>query len=187
MTTIHYGGTHNHGTSSHVSGGNWKETYQNGSGDDVEVALGAALTALVSTGASAAPTMQAVLVKQANARADAQTAAVATVATYTVGAADGTFLVAANVLVTTSTTHSFTVECAYTDESNTARTLTMTFSQLAGTLVVTITNITGAGPYEGIPLTIRAKAATAITIRTQAAGVYTTVTFNVDGSIVQVA
>ena len=188
--TVHYGAAHHdeaHGTSVHTGGGNWKETYQNGSGDDVEVALGAALTALVSTGAAAAPTMQAVPVKQANARADAQTAAVATVATYTVGAADGTFMVMANVLVTTSTTHNFTVECAYTDESNTARTLTLTFSQISGTLLTAITNVTGAGPYEGIPLCIRAKAATSITIRTQAAGVYTTITFNVDGSIVQVA
>ena len=123
----------------------------------------------------------------AHGRADAQVAAVATVTTFTVGAADRTFLVMANVLVTTATTHNFTVEVAYTDESNTPRVLTMTFSQLAGTQLTAITNVTGAGPYEGIPLCIRAKAGTPITINTQAAGVYTAVVFNVDGSIIQVA
>ena len=58
-------------------------------------------------------------------RSTAQTAAVASVTTYTPGA-DGTFEIGANVLVTTATTHSFTVACAYTDEGNTARTATLT-------------------------------------------------------------
>jgi hypothetical protein len=120
-------------------------------------------------------------------RATGQTAAVASVATYTVGASDGSFDVSANVNVTTSTTHNFTAECAYTDETNTARVQTLTLSQLAGVFVTAITNVTGAGPYNGVPLSIRCKASTAITIRTQAAGTYTAVTFNVEGTIAQVA
>lgn len=120
-----------------------------------------------------------------SARSTAQTAAVASVATYTVGAADGSFLVSANVLVTTSTTHNFTVTCAYTDESNTARTLTLPVSQLAGAVITAITNVTGAGPYQGLPVQIRCKAATAITIATT--GTFTTVTYNVEGLIAQVA
>jgi len=65
--------------------------------------------------------------------------------------------------------------------------LTLSFSQLTGAFVTTITNGTGAGPYEGVPLHIRCKASTTITIRTQAAGVYTTVTYNAEGSITQIA
>ena len=118
-------------------------------------------------------------------RSTAQTAAVASVATFTVGASDASFLVSANVLVTTSTSHSFTVTCAYTDEGNTARTLTLTFSSIGGTLLTAITDVTGAGPYEGIPLHIRAKTATAITIATT--GTFTTLVYNVEGLIQQVA
>lgn len=118
-------------------------------------------------------------------RSTAQVDAVAAVATYTVGASDASFIISTNVLVTTSTTHSFTVTCAYTDEGNTSRTLTLSFSNLAGTFLTAITNIVGAGPYEGIPLHIRAKSATPITIATT--GTFTTVTYNVEGLIQQVA
>jgi hypothetical protein len=119
-------------------------------------------------------------------RVTAQTAAASSVATYTVGAADGSFIVSANVNVTTSTTHNFSVEIAYTDETNTARVVTFNVQQLGGTLVTAITNVTGAGPYEGVPLHIRAKASTAITIRTNAGGTYTTVTYNAEGVIQQI-
>ena len=118
-------------------------------------------------------------------RSTAQTAAVATVATYTVGASDGSFTVSANVNVTTSTTHTIAVQVDYTDETNTARTLTLPFAQLAGTIITSITNVTGAGPYEGVPLHIRCKSATAITVKTT--GVFTTVTYNVEASIIQIA
>lgn len=118
-------------------------------------------------------------------RSTAQTAAVASVATFTVGSADASFMIMANIDVTTATAHNFTMTCAYTDEGGTARTLTLTFAQLAGTLVTAITNVTGAGPYEGVPLIIRCQAATAITLATT--GTFTTVTYNVEGFIQQVA
>ncbi len=114
-------------------------------------------------------------------RSTAQVAAVANVATYTVGAADASFLVSSNVLVTTSTTHSFTVTVAYTDEGNTGRTLTLSFAQPAGTIATAITNVTGAGPYEGVPLHIRAKASTNIVFATT--GTFTTVAYNVEGVV----
>lgn len=117
-------------------------------------------------------------------RFTAQTAAKASVATYT-PTADGTFEISANVLVTTSTVHSFTVTCAYTDEGNTARTLTLTFSNLGGTLLTTIANAAGAVPYEGVPLHIRVKANTAITLAS--VGTFTTVTYNIEGIIKQTA
>lgn len=126
---------------------------------------------------------------QAQARAVAVTnTGTASVATYTVGAADGTFEVGCNVLVTTSTNHTFSCDTTYTDESNTARTMVMPVEQLAGTFATSglITNVTGAGPYESPVMTIRAKAATAITIRTSAGGTFTGVVYNIDGTIKQV-
>ena len=141
-------------------------------------------TKLTSYNGTATAGLGAAIIR-GSARSDAQTAAVATVATFTVGSADASFLVSANVLVTTATSHNFTVTCAYTDESNSSRTLTLTFSSVGGTLLSAITNVTGAGPYEGIPLHIRAKTATAITIATT--GTFTTVTYNVDGIIQQIA
>jgi len=118
------------------------------------------------------------------ARSTAQTGANASVTTWTVGASDGTFLVSANVLVTASTTHAFTVTCTYTDEGNTSRTVTLTLSQLGGTLGTSVANTAGTVPYEGIPLHIRCKAATTITIGTT--GTFTSVTYNVEGSIAQI-
>lgn len=118
-----------------------------------------------------------------NGRSAAATAAVASVAAYTVSAADGSFWVSANVLVTASVTHSFTVTCTYTDEGGTSRTLTLNFSQITGTFVTTITNVTGVGAYEGVALHIRAKASTSITIATT--GTFTSVTYNVEGYISQ--
>jgi len=120
-----------------------------------------------------------------SARSLAQTAAVASVAAYTVGAADGSFLVSANVNVTVATNHNFTVAVDYTDETNTARTLTLTFSKLDGTLLSAIANAAGAVPYHGLPLQIRCKANTAITVKT--VGTFTTVTYNVEGAIQQIA
>lgn len=113
----------------------------------------------------------------------AQTAASSSIATYTLGASDADFWVSGNVNVTASTTHTFTLECAYTDETNTARVVTFNVQQLGGTLITSITNVTGVGPYEGVPLHIRAKASTAITIRTNAGGTYTSVTYNASGVI----
>lgn len=120
-------------------------------------------------------------------RATAQAAANASVATYTVGAADGSFDVCANVLVTTSTLHNFTVTVAYTDEGNTPRVLTLQFSNLAGTFLTAIANAAGAVPYEGVAVSIRCKASTTITIASAAGGTYTTVVYNIEGFITQKA
>lgn len=122
----------------------------------------------------------------ASGRSTAQTAAVTSVSTFTVGGSDGSFEVSVNVNVTTSTLHNFTVTCAYTDETNTARTVTLGLIQLAGaTLITAITNVTGAGPYEGFPVHLRCKASTAITVAT--VGTFTTVTYNAEGIIKQTA
>lgn len=116
------------------------------------------------------------------------TAAVASITTYTVGTIDASFEVSANVLVTTATTHAFTLTCAYTDEGNTARTLTLPFVLVAGSAIVTsVANAAGAVPYHGIPVRIRCKASTAITIASAAGGTYTTVVYNAEGTIARMA
>jgi hypothetical protein len=122
----------------------------------------------------------------ANARFTGQTAAKASVATYTVGAADGSFEVSCNVLVTTATTHSFGCNVAYTDEGNTARTVYLDFATPSAypSGTAAITNGNGAIPYAGTVRHIRAKAATTITINT--VGTFTTVTYNVEGVIKQI-
>lgn len=120
----------------------------------------------------------------ARGRSLAQTAAVASIATYTVGAVDASFQVSGNLNITVSTTFSIALNVTYTDETNTARTLTLTLSSIAGVLLTAITNVQGVGAYEGVPLQIRCKASTAITILT--AGTFTSVTYNVEGLITQV-
>ena len=85
--------------------------------------------------------------------------------------------------MTVSTTHDFTCTVNYTDETNTA--VTNIFQMVrSGANSNHIDTTNGAGPYAGIPLHIRAKASTAITIKT--AGTFTTVTYNVEGVIAQV-
>lgn len=124
---------------------------------------------------------------QASGRSVAVTAAVASVATLT-PVADGSFDVCMNVLVTTSTTHTFTGQCTYTDEGNTGRTITMPFRLVGDTTAITSSIQQGAAvPYNGIAERIRVKGGTAIVLLTQAAGTYTTVTYNVEGTIRQVA
>jgi hypothetical protein len=121
-----------------------------------------------------------------SARSVAAIVAVTSVNSITVGGSDGTFKISANVLVTTATTHAFTVTCAYTDEGGTARTATLSFTNVAGTAIVTsVANATGTVPYQGLEITIRAKAGTTITIATT--GTFTSVVYNVEGIIQQVA
>ena len=156
--------------------------------DVVQIAPGGNATQLIGpvTNVNGIPTGgQGIDTIVAQSRSVAQNGAVASVATNT-PTADATMEVQANVLVTTATTHSFTVTCAYTDEGNTARVLTMPFLLVAGNAIVnTVVNTNGAVPYMGIAVQIRAKANTAVTIATT--GTFTTVTYNVEGVIKRIA
>lgn len=122
-------------------------------------------------------------VTSSDGRATAQTAANASVSTHTLGASDASFEVSANVLVTTSSAENFTVTVDYTDEGNTARTLTLNFQTIAGVIGTAINFANGAVPYEGIPVHIRCKASTTITVKTASGGTYTGATYNVEGNI----
>lgn len=119
----------------------------------------------------------------ARGRFTAQTAAVASIAAYTVGAADASFMVSGNALVTSVGTYSFGLEIDYTDESNTARTYVMPFTGQSGNTVPNMTG--GTSAYAAaLPTHIRCKAGTTITVKT--VGTFTTVTYNVEVNISQV-
>lgn len=117
-------------------------------------------------------------------RATAQTAANSSVATLTVGGSDASYIVSANILVTTSSAENFNGQVTYTDEGNTSRTVNMAFSDLGGTLSPIVRFSNGAISYSGVPLHIRCKASTSITIKT--AGTFTGSTYNVEGRIVKI-
>lgn len=116
-------------------------------------------------------------------RVTAQSAANSSIATYTVGAADGSFEVSANMNVTAVTTLVTTLTCTYTDESNTARTMIFPVTQLSGSFI-SLGAITTTGAWETPVLHIRCKASTAITILTSA-GTFTGVTYTAEGIIKQ--
>lgn len=118
-------------------------------------------------------------------RATAQSAANASVATYTVGSADGTFEVSMNFNATAVTVLATTMTCTYTDESNTARTMILPVQQVSGSFIAAGA-ITATGAWETPAMHIRCKAATAITLLTSA-GTFTTVTYTVEGVIRQLA
>ncbi len=115
-------------------------------------------------------------------RSTAQTGDVASVVTSTVGATDASYTVSSNLNVTAYTAGTQTVTCVYTDETNTSRTLTFTFTNLTGTL---LTAIGATGPYESFPLHIRCKAATTITIKST--GSIWVGTYNVEGVIIRLS
>jgi hypothetical protein len=120
-------------------------------------------------------------------RVTAQTAANASIATYTVGAADSSFEVQGYVSVTASVTHAFQLQVTFTDEGNVSRTLAIGMMNANAGFTVSVSNTNGTGPYAGSAEQIRCKAGTTITIFTQAAGTYTSVTYNAEGSIRQIS
>lgn len=119
-------------------------------------------------------------------RVTAQSAANAAIATYTVGAADGSFEVSANLNCTVTTSLISNLTCTYTDESNTSRAMIFPIQQIAGSFIATGA-ITGLGAWESPVIHIRCKAGTTITISTAAGGTYTGVTYTAEGIIKQLA
>lgn len=103
---------------------------------------------------------------------------------YTLGAADAEFLVSGNINVTAAIAISTSLNVAYTDETNTARTLIMPISGLAGSFVAGGL-ATSTGPFESAVLHLRCKASTTITFSV-AAGTFTSVTYNARCCIRQV-
>lgn len=119
--------------------------------------------------------------QQTTGRATGQTAANSSVATLTVGAADASYLVSGNILVTTSGSEAFSLVVDWTDEGNTARSYTITLLRSTGQLTPNTISSSGAVPYPSTHIQIRCKASTAITIKTS--GTFTGCTYNVEGYI----
>ena len=118
-------------------------------------------------------------------RATAQTAANTNVVTLTNGGTDASYEVSANVLVTTSSAESFSVQVDYTDEGNTARTVTIPMIRIStGGLITNVTSAFGATTYPSFTMQIRSKASTDIKIYTT--GTFTGCTYNVEGRITKI-
>jgi hypothetical protein len=117
-------------------------------------------------------------------RATAQIAAATLINAYAV-AADGTFEVTGNILVTVATAFSITMTITYTDEGNNARTMALMFNSSASATATTLGNAQGAVAWASYPNYIRAKAGTTITVAT--AGTFTTITYNAEAMLKQVA
>lgn len=107
------------------------------------------------------------------------------ISTFSVGAADASFEVSANMNVTASTTLATTLTCSYTDESNAARVMVFPVASLSGSFVAAGA-ITGAGAtvWETPVMHIRAKAGSTILIQ-NTAGTFSGVTYTAEGIIKQ--
>lgn len=116
-------------------------------------------------------------------RVTAQSAANSSICTYTAPASDGSYEVSMNLNASAVTAMSASLNCDYTDEGNTARTMIFPVQSLAGNFV-TGGLITATGPYETPVMHIRVKASTAITLYTST-GTYTGVTYTAEGIIKQ--
>lgn len=116
-------------------------------------------------------------------RATGQTAANSSVATLTTVAADATYVVSGDLLITTSGgTEAIQLTVDFTDEGNTARTAQIPLLRIgAGVWLSATSGGLGAIPYPSSQITIRCKASTAITVKT--AGTFTGTTYNVEGII----
>lgn len=115
-------------------------------------------------------------------RVTAQAGANASILAYTLPATDASFTVSGNILITAFTAGTVSMVVTYTDEGNTARSLTLNFSAITGVLGTTAG---AAGAFEGVPLHIRVKASTTITFTTTVA-VFTG-TYSADVSLTQIA
>lgn len=166
------------------NGQNRPRTLYLGTSLNVAGKLVANSSGLLSTYNNVATAGNGVYAIVARARETAQTGAVSSVVAYTVGAADGTFEVGASVLATTATTYNFSITVTFTDESNTSRTMDLpVLESTSSGLVAALTNTRGPD-YAGVPVQIRAKAGTTITVATS--GTFTTVTYNIEGTIAQI-
>lgn len=100
-------------------------------------------------------------------------------------AADGSFLISDNILVTTAgaaTNMNGTI--TFKSEDGTARSVAVVWQLAAGGTVTNVTTATGTVPYMGYPVQIRAQAATAITVSTT--GTQSTAVYNHECEITQI-
>lgn len=120
-----------------------------------------------------------------NSRLQGQSTAVSGLVNQTVGALDATYVLYANVYITSGSSFSFNTLCSYTDEGNNARNAAFNFSiPGTNTLNPLISNAGGSVPYMSGALCVRCKAASTLSVVTS--GTFTTIGYNIDCSWVQV-
>jgi len=116
------------------------------------------------------------LLPVADARLTGQTSTVASVAAYTVGPADSSFLISGNINCTTYGSGNINFQVAYTDETGASQTPNLQGHFTSGYS----TNVSGTGAFEVQPIQIRAQAGSAVTVKT--VGTFSA-TYNVEGTI----
>jgi len=116
-------------------------------------------------------------------RATAQSAANASIATFTVGLFDASFEVSMNMNVSAATGISTSMKCDYTDENNIARSMILPVTGLAGSFLANGL-VVATGAFATPTMAIRCKAGTTITLST-ATGTFTGVTYSAEGLIKQ--
>jgi hypothetical protein len=121
----------------------------------------------------------------AAARVTGQTAANSNIVSFVVGGTDGTFHISMDASVTAASAISTSLNCSYTDDTNTSRVMIIPVAALAGNFL-SGGLITATGVFESAVMEIRAKAATTITLYT-ATGTFTSVTYAAGGVISQMA
>lgn len=118
-------------------------------------------------------------------RSTAQTAAVASVATLTVGGADASYEVSGSITISTAGSNAFSLSVDFTDENNVAQNCLIPIVRISTGAYITATiSASGNVPFPSSPVHIRCKASTAITIKTS--GTFTGCTYNVEGRITRI-
>lgn len=114
-----------------------------------------------------------------------QTAQLFPAITHPGQAVGGTYDISCNLYIASGTTYSFSVLVQYNDQGNNAHFITIPLVLASGALATTATNVTGSGPYLGVKMRIRNAAGTSILVGTS--GTFTSVNYDIECSIEQVA
>jgi hypothetical protein len=107
---------------------------------------------------------------------------------YVVGPQDQSLLVTAAVTVLSGTNYGFEVAANYYTDAGAPWTSVCEFMWLGPNLETSLTSNLygdGIGAYNGLPMHLRCKAGTTVVI--YAAGNFTTVTYNIEAAIIQIA
>jgi len=115
-----------------------------------------------------------------------QIAALTGLASYSVpAAADVTLLATFEIMVTVSGTHSFQTNLIFTDTGGTGRTIQLDSAGVNAQYDVQVGQAQGAVPYCGRLYSVRCKAGTTVSFTTT--GTFTSVTYEMSGTFLQVA
>jgi len=116
-------------------------------------------------------------------RVTAQSSANSNITRYTVGGSDSSFQVSMNMNVVSAVAISTSLNCGYTDENGTARTMILPVTSLSGSFLAGGL-VTTTGAFETPAMHIRCQSGSTITLYT-ATGTFTTVNYNAEGIITQ--